>query len=175
MLFVRILLAAGADPNEPNAVAGETPLAGAVYCTRREMVDALVRAGADLNQRVNNNRMTPLGLAVIARAAGAVIPLIDAGADVNSWNVDFPQEYPAGYRPRTAEGSTPQMLASKYGNVAAVLMLLDRGAEPVLRNERGQTALDLVNDTAAEIRDALRHPERFAVGRRPQPSGSKKE
>jgi ankyrin repeat protein len=42
---------------------------------------------------------------------------------------------------RTAGGSTPLMFAASYGDVPAIALLLERGADPNLSNDAGATAL----------------------------------
>ena len=48
--IVRMLTAAGADPNHPDEPTGLTPLAEAALLERPHACDALVRAGADVNR-----------------------------------------------------------------------------------------------------------------------------
>ncbi len=42
-------------------------------------------------------------------------------------------------------GSTPLMMASLYGTPAAVKLLLEAGANPLLKNEQGLSAIDFAN------------------------------
>ena len=49
-------------------------------------------------------------------------------------------------------GSTPLMMAAMYGNAAAVKLLLDAGADPLLKNSLGLTAVDFA--LKAERKDA---------------------
>lgn len=50
-------------------------------------------------------------------------------------------------------GSTPLMMAAMYGSPAAVKLLLDSGADPLLKNSLGLTALDFA--LKAERKDAV--------------------
>lgn len=159
--IVRLLLANGADPNALDPLSSTTPLVAAAYATQRALVDELLKAGADPNKRCGPGQLlSPLSEAAHATASAGMGALIHAGADVNAWNPEPPDDYPEGYRGR-AEGRTALMIAADAGNDIAVLGLLDGGADPSLKNEKGQTALDLIHDSGADIRDALSHPERF--------------
>ena len=164
--IVRLLLASGADPNEPDPLSLATPLAAAAYATHRALVEALLKGGADPNKRFGQGLyMTALGQAAQAAASAGMGALIHAGADLNAWNLEPPRDYPEGYRGR-AEGRTALMIAAADGNYSAVLGLLDGGADPRLKNEKGQTAIDLVHDSSADIREALNHPEQFQFAKK---------
>lgn len=159
--IVRLILASGADPNGPDPLSSATPLAAAAYATHRALVDVLLKAGADPNRRTGTGlRMTALGVAAQAAASAGIGALIRAGADIDGWNLEPAGDYPAGYRGR-AEGRTALMIAAADGNDIAVLGLLAGGADPNVKNEKGETAIDLVADTGAYIREKLRHPEQF--------------
>jgi ankyrin repeat protein len=163
--IVRLLLQSGADPNEPIPRSPTTPLAVAVYSHGRALVEELLKAGADPNKRFEGG-MTPLGRASVALGGAAIGSLVAAGADVNAWNLDPASDYPGGYHPGKAEGRTALMMAAASGNDLAVLELLECGADPTLRNERGLAAIDLVRDHAAEIRGALARAERSNAWRK---------
>ena len=51
--------------------------------------------------------------------------------------------------------STPLMMAARYGSAEATQLLLDEGAEPLLKNQLGMTAIDFANSAgrgkAAEL------------------------
>lgn len=58
-------------------------------------------------------------------------------------------------------GSTPLMMAARYGNPKSVTVLLDGGADPSLRNTKGLSAIDFANgvsrtDVAEAIAAAIR-------------------
>ncbi len=55
-------------------------------------------------------------------------------------------------------GSTPLMMAARYGDIRSLGLLLSSGADPTLQNEQGLTALDFAR--AAGRRDALERLER---------------
>jgi hypothetical protein len=50
-------------------------------------------------------------------------------------------KYPEAVRSKGIGGSTPLMYATLYGDVASVRLLLERGADPNVRNDSGATAL----------------------------------
>lgn len=166
--IVRLLLAAGADPNLARAADCPPPIALCVASNRRTLAETLLRAGADPNRRFGQGlAMTPLGSAAVTLNSAAIGALIQAGADPDAWNLEPISEYPGGYHPGRAEGRTALMMAAAAGNYVAVLVLLDRGADPSLRNERGQRAVDLIDNPGMRLlRDALAHPERFAPHRK---------
>lgn len=111
---VEVLLASGADPNNPFTYP--TPLAAAVERTREfatkrlsELtIKRLLAAGADVNARQHPN---PLFLAVRQRNHSIVL---EAGADVNL-------ECPDGY--------SPFLAAVRYGSLEIVETSLSAGAD----------------------------------------------
>jgi uncharacterized protein len=82
-----MLLDAGADINARNrhkfAGPGNSPLSGAVYQDRRDVVRFLIERGADLNQG-DNAGFTPLHLAVATGHVEAARILLTGGADPNA-------------------------------------------------------------------------------------------
>lgn len=78
---VRILLAAGANPNAPGR-GGTTPLEIAIQGGFMEAVKLLLHHGADVNHRAARG-MTPLMQAVGAGQGSLVPVLLDRGAGVN--------------------------------------------------------------------------------------------
>jgi ankyrin repeat protein len=62
------------------------------------------------------------------------------------------QSAPASLNGRGPGGSTPLMYAVLYGNAALVAGLLERGADPNLRNHAGATALTWAVDDAEKVK-----------------------
>ena len=56
---------------------------------------------------------------------------------------------------RTPFGDTPLHVAAYAGNVAAALVLIDRGAAVLARNDRGETPIDLAIRYGHEAVSAL--------------------
>jgi uncharacterized protein len=156
----RYLLAHGADPNEPDPRSGLPPIALSVYATSPALVELLLDAGAKPDPRLGSSEgMTPLAMASRVLRSAAIGSLVRRGADPNGWiQVTGPDGRPG-------ERKTPLMLAAEAGNYPAILQLLEAGADPRRRNERGHSAADLVSDVAAQIRLALEHPEQYRPSR----------
>ena len=127
---IRLLLAKGADPNRRMSIIGmfpTSPLFGAVGFGDATVIQALLEGGADLHEK-DQDSMTALHWAVVADHADAVKTLLAAGADVNA--VD-------------RFGYTPLLYAATidYGDAETATMLLRAGANPNVKDKRGQTAL----------------------------------
>jgi cytohesin len=151
LAVVRMLLAAGCDPNAPQDEFGRTPLMEAVaHCgpppqprknrqgaakpavhPHREVIDLLLAAGADINARVSGS--TALHCAVFSGGGPALIGrLVEAGADPNAGDYE-------GATPLMAVLHTNQQPGSD--RLAKLKALLDAGANPSTRDLLGQTAL----------------------------------
>ena len=64
-------------------------------------------------------------------------------------------------------GSTPLMMAALYGTPSAVKLLLEAGADPLLKNDLGMTAIDFAyRDNRAESAEII-----AAFVRAKQPKG----
>jgi len=118
---IRLMLAAGADPNSAT-VDGDT----ALHRVRSEAAaQLLIDAGVERNAR-NSEGRTPLHQ---ARNAGIVRVLVEAGADVDA---------------RDLEGKTP--LFDCY-DAEVTRALLRAGANPNAHDENGETALFNLGDS----------------------------
>ena len=115
------LLQHGADPAA--AEPGWTPLHQLVW-TRRP------------NRHYNNPAAFPTGMVTDLELARA---LVTHGADVNARQTAEPRD---GYRNMlNRSGATPFLLAAKAVDLEMMRLLLELGAEPLLANEDGTTAL----------------------------------
>lgn len=133
--------------DEPNA-QGETPLMIAAIKGSLPAVQALVKRGA----AINREGWTPLHYACSGPDNGVAAWLIAHGAQINA---------------RSENGTTPLMMAARYGNGDLVPMLLKAGAEPRAANEQELTAADFAQRggrdvLAAELRRIIQHRQRAA-------------
>jgi len=122
-------------------------------------------------------------LAALKGLTGFCQQLIDKGADVNKpgWT---PLHYAAtnGYLETmtllldnyayidaaSPNGTTPLMMAAHYGTPAAVKLLLEAGADPMLKNQQGLSAIDFAQKASRSDSAELI----AAVIRARQPKGS---
>jgi ankyrin repeat protein len=133
--------------DEPNA-KGETPLMIAAIRGSLPAVKALVKHGA----AINREGWTPLHYACSGPDNGVAAWLIEQGADINA---------------RSENGTTPLMMAARYGNGDLVPMLLRAGAEPRAANEQELTAADFAQRgdrdvMAKELRRIIQERQRAA-------------
>lgn len=138
--IVRLLLDAKADVNA-HTDAGKTALMAAATRGDVEIIELLLDAGADVNSRDNVGE-TPLFNAVKFGQLKAAQLLLRRGADPNLQN-----------RVSVAAGNsgfTPLMYAADFGAQGAkgdwramVDLLVKNGAQPNIRNSRGETALSV--------------------------------
>jgi ankyrin repeat protein len=142
--IVKLLLGAGAGPNERNA-RGETPLMWLGWGERTENFKALIAAGTDVNARDNDGR-TALMISAARFFPGEIKLLLDARADVtakdkNGWNALM---HASASRFRREEigahgdGFIVWLKATKI-----IEDLISKGTDPNAQNEDGETALML--------------------------------
>jgi ankyrin repeat protein len=110
------------DLNIANEV-GETPLMMAVIKGHTELAAAMLAKDAD----VNKTGWTPLHYAATTGNNQIITMLLEKHAYIDA---------------ESPNGSTPLMMAAMYGSAAAVKLLLDGGADPLLKNQIGMTAID---------------------------------
>lgn len=121
----------------------------------------LSREKIDVNPRSRSDE-TPLMLASIKGQLALASQLIDKGADVNKpgWTplhyastyghlelMNLLLEHYAYIDAASPNESTPLMMAAMYGTASAVKLLLEAGADPMLRNVQGLSAFDFAEKT----------------------------
>ena len=145
------------DPNTPTE-KGEPALVFAVRSGAPKTVAYLLKQPGIQIDATNMADETALMLAANANDLASANLLIEAGASVNrpKWT---PLHYAAskGYTgmmrlliendayvdAESPNGTTPLMMAAYYASPNAVKLMLEEGADPLLKNQDGQTALDM--------------------------------
>lgn len=172
------LLRRGFDPNTRNP-KGQVGLTLALQNGSLKVFEALMASRQlDVNA-LNAQDESPLMMAALKGHVEAARALVAREADVNKtgW---APLHYAAtGTSPQHAtivsllieahayvdaaspNGTTPLMMAAQYGTNDSVKVLLDEGADPILKNQLGLTAADFAlrvsrTETAQAIAAAIR-------------------
>jgi ankyrin repeat protein len=130
------------DIHATNA-AGESPLMMAALRGNLTWAMKLLARGA----KVHHDGWSPIHYAATGPEPELVRLLLDKGAPVDA---------------RSPNGSTPLMMAARYGSEASVDLLLARGANPKLRNQRELSAADFAR---MDGRDALAQRLEAAITR----------
>jgi hypothetical protein len=127
----------------------ESPLMLAALKGENELCQLMIRQGAD----VNKPGWAPLHYAATNGHLDIMRLLLDESAYIDA---------------ASPNNTTPLMMAARYGTPAAVKLLLEAGADPMLRNDLGLTAIDFAHrDNRTESADLI---AAFIRGR--QPKGS---
>ncbi len=136
--IVRVLLKAGANPNQASEKGWTIPLVRAIQLKKPELVAVLLDAGANPNQQDPNGGVayyvaldnvddSSLAIFETLLVRGANLEAVDKG------------------------GKTALMVAAIYGNWKAMDILLKRGARWHAKDEKGKTALDYTEDKIGEL------------------------
>lgn len=120
---IAALLAWSKTDVEPRSAADESPLMMASIKGMVEVCRQLIARGAD----VNKPGWTPLHYAASKGHTDIMTLLLDNYAYIDA---------------SSPNGSTPLMMAALYGTPAAVKLLLEAGADPLIKNGLGLTAID---------------------------------
>lgn len=156
---VHALLKRGFDPNTRNP-AGEHGLALAIREPSLKVAAVLLGASQIDPEARNQHDESLLMLASLKGLLTLCEQLIAKGADVNKpgWTplhyaathghvgvMNLLLENHAYIDAASPNGSTPLMMAALYGTPTAVKVLLEAGADPMLKNDQGLTAIDFAN------------------------------
>jgi hypothetical protein len=133
---VGILLDGGADPNLPKDSNGGTPLLNALEMGRFDIAQLLIARGADVLAAADGHATALYELASAAPQPAHQAEQLDLARMLVDRGV--PVDAPMG-----APHVTALMMAAIRGNEPLVQLLLAHGADPGLRDNKGQTALSL--------------------------------
>jgi len=148
--IAKLLLAHGANPNFDIDGPAETPLIGTARVGCWEITDMLLTAGAHPDGRAGfvNRAQFPLYAALYYRHRRVAEMLVRAGANPNA-------RYGIGDAGQLflepGQGRTPLMEAARQGDVEIVELLLDKGADPTLTDEKGRRAGDWLKEHQAAV------------------------
>ena len=130
----------------------ESPLMMAALKGQLDIARALIAKGA----AINKTGWTPLHYAATGGHVPIIGLLIERGAQL-----DAP----------SPNGTTPLMMAARYGNTESVQTLLRAGADPRQRNELGMDALDFAADgERPDMVELLAEAKRRAPATAPAPN-----
>jgi len=166
----RILIRAGAKPNDPQPKTSLTPLLIASAMGHVKTIELLLDNGADPNH-IDARGYAALHLVVRDSDYGidlkgkdnivSIVKLLLAHkADPN---VRLKQEKPAVTTNEVSlQGATPLVLAAEVNNLESAKALLDAGADPLITTEHGTTALMLASGGGTDVQ-RMRTPEERAT------------
>jgi ankyrin repeat protein len=152
-LKLRSLKVAMVLVNSPNTkvevrnAVDESPLMLAALNNDLELARLLIKNNAD----VNKPGWTALHYAATNGHVDVIRLLLDENAYIDA---------------ASPNGTTPLMMAAHYGSPSAVKLLLESGADPMLKNDQGLTAFDFAN--RASRKDSANIISAFVQGRLPK-------
>jgi ankyrin repeat protein len=146
---VSVLLSRPEIDVEARSLQDESPLMLASLQGLTELCEQLIQKGAD----VNKPGWAPLHYAATRGHLAVLRLLLENYAYIDA---------------QSPNASTPLMMAAHYGTPAAVQLLLEAGADPMLRNDLGLSAIDFAQraeraDSAAIIAAFIRRRQPVAT------------
>lgn len=132
---------------ESRSSADESPLMLAALHGLLPECEKLIALGAD----VNKPGWAPLHYAATRGQVAVMTLLLDEHAYIDA---------------ASPNGTTPLMMAAHYGTPSAVKLLLEAGADPMLKNQLGLTAMDFAH--RANQLDSAAILSAFIRGRQPK-------
>ena len=126
MKAVNALLAWRKINVEARTTSDESPLMIAALNGSSDLAQVLIAKGAD----VNKTGWAPLHYAATRGHLQMISLLLDNYAYIDA---------------ASPNGTTPLMMAAFYGTPQAVKLLLDAGADPLIKNDQGLTAIDFAH------------------------------
>lgn len=171
---IKALLENGADIEQP-ALKGFRPLALAIAENKYEAAKALMEGGADVSVASGTDGLTPLMIvaAQMAPAEGAMfLPGSTRPNDIAIGLIERKADFDA----QSKSGITALMVAASHNNAPMIGLLMDAGADPDIKNERGQTARDVANlNGNLEAAQAILVLSNARSASAPAPSGGEPE
>jgi len=177
---LRTLLQRGFDPNTPNPQGEQALLLAVREPSPKVLAVLLAWPRVDVEAR-NRQDESALMLAAFKGMTEVVQQLIDKEADVNKpgWTplhyaatrghlqiMNLLLEHHAYIDAASPNGTTPLMMAAMYGTPSAVKLLLEAGADPLLKNDLGLTAIDFAH--RANHQESVDIIAAFVRGRQPR-------
>jgi len=163
VLAVQTLLSVGGDPFLEDT-RGDTPLHQAAHEGKFEVFHTFLEENVSINRK-DSKGFTPFMSAAFSdyKTWPLLAVILEQGMDVNARIQAHPKVF------KKAHGATALMGATGNQNVDNILFLLLAGADPTLKNDLGQTALDIAifefgesssSVPVQKILAALGHPQK---------------
>ena len=128
--MTKFLLSKGLQVDLPGN-HGDTPLYRAVFHQNPKLIKMLIDQKADPNL-ANKKGLTPLHVAALRNSVPIMKQLLTSKK--------------LQLNPQDIDGDSPLHLTAALGKLAAIEFLLKQGADPLLKNKKGKTMLDVAKE-----------------------------